>query len=86
MTKPEPVAWIQHHKGGDNLVWDDPGGKKTAIYTADALRQARVDALREAVDAIHSVYAEAIDDPIPPHPRRLVDAIRALIEKGNEHE
>ena len=23
----EPVAWIEHHKGGDNLEWDNPGGK-----------------------------------------------------------
>jgi hypothetical protein len=28
----EPVAWIEHHKGGDNLVWDDPGGGKTPLY------------------------------------------------------
>ena len=31
-------------------------------------------------------FATFIALPIPPHPRRLVDAIRALIEKGNEHE
>jgi hypothetical protein len=28
----EPVAWIEHHKGGDNLEWDNPGGKCTALY------------------------------------------------------
>jgi hypothetical protein len=29
----EPVAYIEHHKGGDNLVWDDPGGKRSPLYT-----------------------------------------------------
>ncbi|MDW3684865.1 hypothetical protein RA280_24555 [Cupriavidus sp. CV2] len=30
----EPDAYIEHHKGGDNLVWEDPGGKRTALYRA----------------------------------------------------
>lgn len=30
---PEPVAYIEHHKGGDNLVWDNPGGKYSVLYT-----------------------------------------------------
>jgi len=29
----EPVAWVDHHKGGDNLVWDEPGGNKTPLYS-----------------------------------------------------
>jgi hypothetical protein len=29
----KPVAWIEHHKGGDNLVWDDPSGERTPLYT-----------------------------------------------------
>ena len=28
----DPVAWIEHHKGGDNLVWDEPN-KGTPLYT-----------------------------------------------------
>jgi len=28
----EPVAWVEHHKGGDNLVWDDPGGNRSPLY------------------------------------------------------
>ena len=32
-TEQEPVAWIEHHKGGDNLEWDNPGGKCTPLYT-----------------------------------------------------
>jgi hypothetical protein len=32
-TKPEPVAWIEHHKAGDNLVWDEPS-KGTPLYTS----------------------------------------------------
>ena len=34
----EPVAYIEHHKGGDNLVWDDPGGKRSPLYTAPPQR------------------------------------------------
>lgn len=30
----EPIAYIEHHKGGDNLVWDNPGGKYSVLYTA----------------------------------------------------
>ena len=30
----EVVAWIEHHKGGDNLCWEDPGGKRTPLYAA----------------------------------------------------
>lgn len=29
----KPVAYIEHHKGGDNLVWDKPGNSYTALYT-----------------------------------------------------
>lgn len=29
-----PVAWIEHHKGGDNLVWDQPRGDCTPLYSA----------------------------------------------------
>ena len=28
----EPVAWIEHHKAGDNLVWEKPN-KGTPLYT-----------------------------------------------------
>ena len=33
----EPVAWIEHHKGGDNLVWDEPN-KGTPLYTTPQQR------------------------------------------------
>lgn len=32
-----PAAWIQHHKAGDNLEWEDPGGKRTALYDEQTL-------------------------------------------------
>ena len=31
-----PVAWIEHHKGGDNLNWEEvnhPYAKATPLYT-----------------------------------------------------
>lgn len=33
----EPVAWIEHHKGGDNLNWEEvnhPYAKATPLYTS----------------------------------------------------
>ena len=38
----QPVAWIEHHKGGDNLEWDNPGGKCTALYTTPPAAQPAV--------------------------------------------
>jgi hypothetical protein len=38
----EPVAWIEHHKGGDNLEWDNPGGKCTPLYTTPPAAQPAV--------------------------------------------
>lgn len=46
------VAYIEHHKGGDNLVWDNPGGKKSALYAhPDPL-------LAEAVEALEKFVAQ----------------------------
>ena len=33
----EPVAWIEHHKAGDNLVWEEPN-KGTPLYTTPPQR------------------------------------------------
>ncbi len=41
-----PVAWIDHHKDGDNLEWEDPGGKRSPLYTQAAI-DAAVTAERE---------------------------------------
>lgn len=30
----EPVAYIEHHKAGDNLVWDNPGANSSPLYTS----------------------------------------------------
>lgn len=46
----EPVAWIEHHKAGDNLNWDrvdHPYAKATPLYrAAPSLTQSEI---REAV-------------------------------------
>jgi hypothetical protein len=37
----EPVAWIEHHKGGDNLNWEEvnhPYAKATPLYTTPQQR------------------------------------------------
>ena len=39
----EPVAWIEHHKGGDNLVWDNLSGKCSPLYTAPPRRKPLTD-------------------------------------------
>ena len=49
-AKGEPVAWIEHHKGGDNLVWDDPSGKRTPLYTTPPQRKPLTDEEIEELD------------------------------------
>jgi hypothetical protein len=42
---PQPVAWIEHHKGGDNLSWetvDHPYAKATPLYTTPATAASEV--------------------------------------------
>ena len=34
----EPVADIEHHKAGDNLVWDNPGANSSPFYTTPPQR------------------------------------------------
>ena len=52
----EPFAWVEHHKGGDNLVWDEPGGRKSPLYTAPQPAQATqaevTEGQRKTVDQI----------------------------------
>jgi hypothetical protein len=43
----EPVAWIEHHKGGDNLNWEEvnhPYAKATPLYTTPQQRKPLTDA------------------------------------------
>jgi hypothetical protein len=42
----EPVAWIEHHKGGDNLNWEEvnhPYAKATPLYTTPQQRKPLTD-------------------------------------------
>jgi hypothetical protein len=57
----QPVAYIEHHKGGDNLVWDDPGGKRTPLYVAAPLVQPEE---REPifVAGLHPATAKLVND------------------------
>lgn len=58
----EPTAWIEHHKGGDNLCWEDPGGTKTPLYAALRAALARQD---EPVACAHDIYKTG-DQGVPP--------------------
>jgi hypothetical protein len=51
----KPVAWIEHHKAGDNLNWeqvDHPYAMATPLYTAPmtALSYEQIDAIAKAQD------------------------------------
>lgn len=35
---PEPVAYMDHHKAGDNLEWEQPHGKFSPLYTDRQIR------------------------------------------------
>lgn len=50
---PEPAAYIEHHKGGDNLCWERCG-KWTALYTA-----AQVQAMLAVVPRNATLYDPA---------------------------
>ena len=39
----EPVAYIEHHKAGDNLVWDNPGANSSPLYTTPPQRKPLTD-------------------------------------------
>jgi antitoxin component HigA of HigAB toxin-antitoxin module len=60
---PEPVAYIQHHKAGDNLEWDCPGGKFSALYTEQQVRKllaaAKVERKPLTDEAIRTLYGES---------------------------
>jgi hypothetical protein len=53
----EPVAWIEHHEGGDNLEWDHFGGKCTPLYTTPPAAQ------RQWVGLTTEDMATCIDEP-----------------------
>ena len=52
----EPAAWIEHHKGGDNLIWDLQKGspRVTPLYTHPAPSEpaAPVDARDALMNAV----------------------------------
>ena len=50
--KSKPIAYIEHHKGGDNLVWDNPGGKYSVLYTAPLV-------MKLSDERILEIYEEA---------------------------
>ena len=58
----QPVAWIEHHKGGDNLEWENPGGKCTPLYTTPPAQPAVPDALTSADIQEHIEYVAGWND------------------------
>ena len=56
------VAWLEHHKAGDNLEWDCPGGKCSAL-----VRQS------DAQAAVLAAYEAGKATAVPPG-YRLVPA------------
>ena len=76
--EPEPVAYIEHHKGGDNLVWDNPGGKYSVLYTAPPARADILDicdALKIGAEArTETVIIESIGNAL--RRSRCLDALK----------
>jgi hypothetical protein len=50
----EPVAYIEHHKAGDNLVWDNPGGSNTPLFQNQPQRKPLTD---EQIEQVFKKYA-----------------------------
>jgi len=73
----EAEAYIEHHKGGDNLIWTPlkSSPRCTPLYTSAAIDAARTAALEEAAKACD---AEASIEGIA---QRCAARIRALEAK-----
>ena len=56
----KPVAWIEHHKGGDNLVWDDPSGNRSPLYTHPQPKQDNTDLDAICQDLQEKTYTQAM--------------------------
>ena len=71
----EPVAWIEHHKGGDNLEWDNPGGKCTPLYTTPPAQPAPVRPTKDVeisnMGKPFTVKAYATPQPAPEQQQKL---------------
>jgi predicted peroxiredoxin len=84
--KIEPVAWQSMHFGipvsethdpAEADKWKQNGGAVRPLYTADALAQARAEALEEAANI-------AINTGVTIYADKAAFAIRALKEKRDE--
>lgn len=67
----EPFAWVEHHKGGDNLVWGEPGGRKSPLYATPQPAQATQAEVTLLTNMLESAQKEAqrlqkeVDRPQP---------------------
>lgn len=55
----EAVAYIQHHKAGNNLVWDNPGGNYSELYTHAPDSAARIAELEAEIAGLQKKLEEA---------------------------
>lgn len=75
MNKPdEPVAWISHHKGGDNLTWEQEEKHSTELYAHPALPS-------NLIKAAEDLLAHLYDPPNGQPPYEYVKALISEIEK-----
>ena len=75
----EPVAYVEHHKAGDNLVWDNPGGKYSPLFTHPSPTELRAEYLRGLDDAKKvCLEQEELRDHTP---LDCAEAIEALKDK-----
>jgi hypothetical protein len=60
--KQEPVAWIEHHKGGDNLSWDEiehSYAKPSPLYTKPFSTK-ELDDCKDAVVMLHEALYQMV--------------------------
>ena len=72
----EPVAWIEHHKGGDNLEWENPGGKCTPLYATPPAQRPFVGLTDEEM---HACW----DSPLTPLGMKHARMIEAKLKEKN---
>ena len=69
----EPVAWIEHHKGGDNLNWQQCEASDTPLFRAPQPQQPRL--TDEEIDALWG------DEPLSLSQQATRHVIARMVEK-----
>lgn len=89
MSEFDPVAWIEHHKGGDNLVWEQSLIACSPLYSKSQMDALAAEVERRTLEAVVQICVDESRDgwlstSSAAHIEQLTDRIRALKEPRHE--